>query len=285
MDGALDLKNLQAVLYRLITAPEGVDNGLATDKTLPPGGLDAIIVGDDRLSARERVEIYANAYFYRLLDVFKEDFPATLAVIGETNFHNLVTGYLIDHPPTEPEIQHAGRHLPDFIRTHPLNERWPFIADLAHLERAMIEVFHAPDAESLDADMMRMVAPEDWAAIRLRTHPSLRILELGWRADMVRWAVESGEPWKEPERSAVLILVWRCGSQVNYRELERGECAALALAQSGATFAAMCDAIVAEAGDEDEGGPALISGLLDRWLGDGVLVRGNSWPAPPDAAS
>jgi hypothetical protein len=285
MDSALDLKNLQAVLYRLITAPAGVDDGLATEKTLPPGGLDAIIVGDDRLSARERVEIYANAYFYRLLDAFKEDFPATLAVIGETDFHNLVTGYLIDHPPTEPEIQHAGRHLPDFIRTRPLSERWPFIADLAHLERAMIEVFHAPDAEPLDAAMMRMVAPEEWGAIRLRTHPSLRILDLGWRADMVRRVVESGEPWKEPERGAVVILVWRRGSQVHYRELERGESAALALAQSGATFAAMCDAIAAEAGDEDENGPALISRLLDRWLGDGVLVRGNSWPAPPDAAS
>lgn len=285
MDGALDLKSLQAILYRLITAPEGVEDGLATEKTLPPGGLDAIIVGDDRLSARERVEIYANAYFYRLLDVLKEDFPATVAVIDETAFHNLVTGYLIDHPPTEPGIQHASRHLPDFIRTHPLHERWPFITDLAHLERAMLEVFHGQDAESLDATAMRTVAPDDWPAIRLRTHPSLRILDLGWRADTVRRAVESGEPWKEPARGAVVLLVWRRGSQVHYRELERGERAALALAQSGATFAVMCDAIVAETGDEDEEAPALISRLLGRWLGDGVLARGDSWPAPPDAAS
>jgi hypothetical protein len=285
MDDALDLRSLQALLYRLMTAPEGVDDGLAAQKALPAGGLDAIIVGDDRLSSRERVEIYANAYFYRLLDVFKEDFPATLAVIGETNFHNLVTGYLIDHPPVEPEIQYAGRHLSDFIRTHPLRERWPFIADLAHLERAMIEVFHGPDAEPLDAGVMRTVAPDEWPAIQLRAHPSLRILELGWQIDTVRRAVDSGESWEEPAPGAAAILVWRRKSQVHYRELERAEHEAIALAQNGATFAAICDAIVGEADDEDEGGPKLISGLLERWLGEGVLVRGNSWAAPPDAAS
>ena len=35
-------------------------------------------------------------------DVFKEEFPATLALLGEVNFHNLITGYLVDYPPTEP---------------------------------------------------------------------------------------------------------------------------------------------------------------------------------------
>jgi hypothetical protein len=285
MDDALDLKSLQAFLYRLMTAPEGVDGGLAAEKVLPAGGLDAIIVGDDRLSSRERVEIYANAYFYRLFDVFKEDFPATLAVIGATNLHNLITGYLIDHPPIEPEIQYAGRHLPDFIRTHPLRQRWPFIADLAHLERAMIEVLQGPDAEPLDAGVMRTVAPAEWPAIQLRAHPCLRILELGWHIDTVRRAIENGASWEEPAHGATAILVWRRKSQVHYRALERGEHEAIALAQSGATFAAICDAIVGEVGDEDEGGPVLINGLLERWLGDGVLVRGNSWAAPPDAAS
>ena len=66
----------------------------------------------------ERLEIYANAYFYRILDCLKEDFPATLATLGADNFHNLVTGYLIEYPPTEPSISYAGRHLAEFLR-HP----------------------------------------------------------------------------------------------------------------------------------------------------------------------
>ena len=95
---------LQSLLYRLITAPSGVAEGLAAERDLRADGLDAIVLGDERLSAEARVDIYANMYFYRMRDALKEDFPATLAVLGDDNFHNLVTGYLLEYPPTEPSM-------------------------------------------------------------------------------------------------------------------------------------------------------------------------------------
>src|SRR5260370_33631770 len=105
------LKQLQNLLYRLITAASGVAEGLDSERGMPAGGLDAIVRGDDRLSAEDRVDIYANMYFYRLLDVLKEDFPATLRVLGDDNFHNLPTGYLLEYPPTEPSVLSFGRPL------------------------------------------------------------------------------------------------------------------------------------------------------------------------------
>src|SRR5258708_24241113 len=143
---AIPLKNLQSLLYRLITAVSGVAQGLAAERELGATGLDAIVLGDDRLSAEDRVDIYANMYFYRILDALKEDFPATLAVLGADDFHNLITGYLIEYPPTEPSISHCGRHLADYLHDHPMQERAPFIADLARLERATVEAFLRPDA-------------------------------------------------------------------------------------------------------------------------------------------
>ena len=98
----IDLRRLQEIIYRLIVAPTGVADGLAQETILPVGGLDRLVAGDDRMTPVERVEIYANGYFYRILDVLKEDYPAVLAVVGADNFHNLATGYLIDYPPTEP---------------------------------------------------------------------------------------------------------------------------------------------------------------------------------------
>src|SRR5580700_12173890 len=115
-----ELKELQCLLYRLITAPSGVAEGLAAEHDLGAGGLDAIVLGDDRLSAEARVDIYANMYFYRIRDALKEDFPATLAVLGDDNFHNLVTGYLIEYPPTEPSLYYCGQHLAAYLRDHPM---------------------------------------------------------------------------------------------------------------------------------------------------------------------
>ncbi|HEY2523937.1 MAG TPA: DNA-binding domain-containing protein [Candidatus Binataceae bacterium] len=276
-----DLKDLQALLYRLITAPEGVAAGLAAERAPWPrtfDDLERLIESDDRLSAGERLEIYANAYFYRILDCLKEDFPATLATLGADNFHNLVTGYLIEYPPTEPSISHAGRYLSEFLRNHPFTERWPFIADLARLERALIEVFHAPDAEPLGAPTIRSVAPEDWPGLEMRAHPALAIVNCEWRVDEFLRAVETpadgaaGSP-QAPARSPVSVLVWRRASQVHYRALEHPERAALELVRAGTNFAAVCEAIAAAAADCDSGEPvALINRLFARWLGDGVLI-------------
>src|SRR6202046_37111 len=130
------LEQLQSLLYRLITAVSGVAEGLAAEPDLGATGLDALVLGDDRLSAEARVDIYANMYFYRILDVLKEDFPATLAVLGDDNFHNLVTGYLLEYPPTEPSLYYCGQHLAAYLRDHPLREGAPFIAALAAVERA-----------------------------------------------------------------------------------------------------------------------------------------------------
>jgi hypothetical protein len=301
MTGAeIDLKHLQEILYRLIVAPSGVAEGLAQE-TMLPGDLAQLIASDDRMTPTERVEIYANGYFYRILDVLKEDFPATLAVVGGDNFHNLATGYLIDYPPTEPSIHQAGKSFPRFIAAHPLREHWQFLGDLALLERTTLESFHAADASALDVEAMRAIAPEDWPAIAMRLHPATRLVESASRVDMVLRAVENASSKSagaiedaktsmEPDREEVTIVVWRRNARVSYRALETVEREALHLAkvEVGATFAGICEAVATVAGsgegvasegdvttgtDDGEEIAATINRLFACWLQDGLLVR------------
>jgi hypothetical protein len=284
------LEALQALLYRLITAPEGVAAGLAAESASEPEMLEHLIESDDRLSATERLEIYANAYFYRILDCLKEDFPATLATLGPDDFHNLLTAYLIEYPPSEPSISYAGRHLAEFLRHHSMRamiERWPFIAELARLERTQIEVFHAAPAEALDAEAMRSISPDDWPALAMRTHPALAIVDCEWRVDELLREVEAagGEndrPLGAPAHAPVSVLVWRQNSRVHYRALERPERAALEVASAGASFAAICETVVAASGEDDEIGlitpVALINRLLAGWLAEGLLVLADRCP-------
>ena len=268
----MHLRKLQSLLYRLITAPSGVAEGVAAERELGSGGLGAIVLGDDRLSAEARVDIYANMYFYRLLDALKEDFPATLAVLGGDNFHNIVTGYLLEYPPTEPSLFYCGRHLAAWLRDHPIRDGAPFIADLAALERAVAEVFHGPDAVALEPDSLRAIAPADWPAMKLGIHPSAQILALDWRVSELLRAVEERRPWKPAQPGAVKVLVWRRKARVFHRDLERAEADALEAASRGVTFAEICDLVAANAGDQDP--VAAMNRLLARWLLDGLLTRG-----------
>jgi hypothetical protein len=94
----LNLPELQTLLYQLITTREGA-KWTGNERDPAPAGLEALVRGDQRLSAIERVNIYADAYFYRLLDCLYEEFPATFAVVGSDNFAALVRDYLLTCPP------------------------------------------------------------------------------------------------------------------------------------------------------------------------------------------
>lgn len=267
----IHLEQLEGLLYRLITAVSGVSEGLAVERNLPVGGLGAIVLGDDRLSAEARVDIYANMYFYRLLDVLKEDFPATFAVLGDDNFHNLVTGYLVEYPPTEPSVYYLGRHLADFLRGHPIKENAPYVADLAALERATVEVFQAANAGAgvLDANKMRAIPADRWPRLKLITHPAVQILSLEWHVTELLRAVEDKREWKPAEQGAVKVLVWRRDSRVFHRELESVEHLALEYARRGATFAEICELVAADANQQAP--VEEINRLLARWLGDEIF--------------
>jgi hypothetical protein len=277
------LAELQGLLYRLITAPTGVDEAVSHERALHVRGLEAVIAGNKRLSACGRLSIYANSYFYRLLDIFKEDFACTYTVLGEVNFHNLITGYLIKFPPSEPSVLYAGRHLPHYLETtsgraHAPAEHASFLADLARLERVCIEVFHSADAEALEQTSLRGLAPESWPALRIRLHPAVQIFDIEWRVDALVTAIKEGRDWEPPERASATMLVWRKQWRVHYRALEPGERAALKTAAGSADFASICASLAKELDGTADATEltTIINRRLMGWLGDGLLIREDS---------
>lgn len=265
------LKDLQNLFYRLITAPSGVAEGLAAEHALPRGGLGALVEGDERLSAEARLDVYADMYFYRLLEVLKEDYPATSAVLGEANFHNLITAYLVDHRPYEPSVQGAGKFLPDFLRRYRLCLELPFVADLAKLERAIAEVFCARDAGLLEASEMNTLQPKLWGEVKMRRIPASAVLRAHWRTAEVLRAVEEKRDWKPPRRERNWILVWRRNSRVSYRELGSNEAAALAMLARATEFAKVCE-VLAQGLPPDQAPPAIRDSFA-RWLAEGLITR------------
>jgi Putative DNA-binding domain len=278
-----ELAALQSLLYRLITAPASIEEAAAHERALQTRGLEAVIAGNERLSASDRLRIYANAYFYRLLDIFKEDFPCTYTVLGDVNFHNLITGYLIEYPPNEPSVLYAGHHLPHYLETISGPARVaaahvPFLADLARLERACIEVFHGADAEALEQKSLSGLPPESWPMLRIRLHPAAQIFDIEWRIDVLMAAIKEGRQWELPERSSARLLVWRKQQRVHYRALEPGERAALKTATGGADFSSICTSLASEL--ESAAGVTDLAGIINRmltgWLNDGILTRENA---------
>lgn len=276
---APSLDETQRLLQKLITAPEGVAAGLARLDPAERANPQAWVIGDGRLSAVERLDIYANMYFFRIRDTISEDFAAVGAVVGAANFHNLITDYLVAHPPSHFSLRYAGAHLCDFLSEHALSRRWPYLADLARLEWAIVDAFDAPDAAVLQTATLAAVPPEHWPELRFELTASLRLLDVEWAVHDILGRVQHGEAAGEPLRRQTRLRVWRQDFRVYHRPIGAAEHAALAAMAAGASFAEVCEQTVVSAG-EDEGAECA-SALLQGWLRDGLLSSFRFAPLRP----
>jgi len=269
---AANLGELQRLLRNLITAPEGVAARLEMER--PPGGIEALIRGDDRVGAAGRVEIYAGMYFNRLLEGLREDFPGLLKMLGESDFRDLTREYLRAHPPSRPSIFHLGCFMADFIRDDPAGGGRPqFASDLARLERTLIEVFHAADVSVIDEAAMRRVPVEQWPAMRVRLVPAVAMLDLRWRVGETLSRVEAGgfeESQLAPEEHANTIMVWRKDGRVFYREIDDAERAGIIQARDGGTLAEIFEAIAVQSNAGDP--VAELNRIIQRWIASEILT-------------
>jgi len=273
------LAETQRLLRRLITAPEGVRPALAEEGDPEGRRLVEVIRDDAPLSAVDRLEVYANAYFSRILEALEDDYPALHAALGDDRFHALISDYLIAHPPTRFSLRHAGEGLPSFVADHPaavtLRAGFRWAADLARLEWAVVDAFDAADAAHLTREDLALLPPQGWGELRLRLDPSVRIVRAGWPVNGIREAFDAERPLPAIAPEETAVCVWRRDERVFHRPMDRIEAACLGLVSEGATFGDLCGRIALEVGESET--PARALGLLTNWIGQGLL---SSVPLP-----
>ena len=282
-DGPLDLKRTQELFWTLITAPEGVRaaiDGLSGRGSIDEASINALFAGDEQLPAVERLDIYANMYFYRLLDCLAEDFPKVRAAIGPERFHNLVTDYVLRHPSEHPSLRFLGRRLPEFIRDHEVAAGFPFLADLARLEWARADVFDAPDAAPLSREALARLPQERAGESRFTLIPAFALLRFDhevvrfWRALDEAGAAPAAAPARGsislPARRRTAARVWRKDLVVYHASLDDEEVLCLELAQAGETLGRICQVLAAGRSPAQATGRA--GRMIQTWLEDGILA-------------
>jgi len=265
------LHDTQARFYDLVTARDDVAAIAARDAEAR-AAVEEMVVGDTRLSAVGRLDVYAAMYFVRIHDVLVEELPRTAAALGGEAFHGLVTAYLQACRPSHPSLREAGARLPAFLASaeHPCAAERPWLAELARLERARLEVFDGPDAAPASIAALRAVPPEQFGALRFRLIPSHRLLDNRF-AIAPTWRAE--DPNEAPPRAArETMIVWRRDSAVFHRVADADEALWLPrLADArGAPFADLCAAL----GEKlpDEAAAARAFELVARWAAEELIV-------------
>lgn len=180
---------VQRWMQAVIVHPDGVAAGIESvaaqsEVTVTADRVEEVIDRSHTQSSIERLEVYANAYRARLMEVLVGEYPALVHAIGEEVFVELANGYLEAHPPRSYTLAVLGKYFPDYLaKSRPARDDdqpdWAdFLIDLARLERIYSEVFDGPGIEQITAiseDDLRGLSVEAWLHSKLIPAPCLRL--------------------------------------------------------------------------------------------------------------
>ena len=200
--------------YAAVFAPALLDPDRATP---------AAVAGPNGKAARKRYNVYRNNVTVSLINALAAVFPATMRITGVDFFRAMARFHVRATPPTSPLLFEYGRDFPDFIERYEYAQSMPWLADVARIERAWLDAYHAADAEPLAPQVLASIPPERLAEAVLTPHPATRIVRSRFPAVTIFAANRSDGPVgrieaTEPEDA----LVTRPGLEVIVRRLPPG---------------------------------------------------------------
>lgn len=276
-----ELSTVQKWFQAVVTHPDGIDAGVASSDAeallpLSRAGLEQIITRSERVSARDRLAIYANAYYARLMECLGESFPVLKLTLSEEAFNAFSFAYLQHYPSRSYTLGHLGDRFPEFLEeTRPdqgdADDGWPeFLVDLARLELAIIRVFDGPGIEhahTMNTDDLAKIRPADWAHARLRTVPCLELLAVRFPLNdfytAARRTTEGFQPLPPPPADAY-VAISRRDFIVRRHDLSRPQYVMLRALQEGRALADAIEVAFAESAVSDE----TVASELHAWFGE-----------------
>ncbi|HEX2136206.1 MAG TPA: DNA-binding domain-containing protein [Microvirga sp.] len=192
---------------------------LDPELSLPPG-----LVGPDGEDSPKRFSVYRNNVVVGLIEALEAAFPAVRRIVGEEFFRAMARAYALREPPTSPILLDYGAGFPGFVASFEPAKSLPYLPDVARLERAWSEAYHAADAVALELDALAAIPRGRLAGIRLTVHPSLRIVRSRFPV-LTIWRMNVGDGVPGPvdlDSGGEDVLVVRPAAEVEVRSMPPG---------------------------------------------------------------
>ncbi len=175
---------------------------LDPDAALPEG-----LVGPDGAPAPRRFAVYRNNVTVGLIRALEAGFPVVRKLVGEAFFAAMAGEFVRAHPPKTRLMMVYGAEFPAFLQGFAPVASLGYLPDVARLEQAIRESYHAADATPVAAEALTGLAEDRLLAARLRLMPAVRLVRSVWPIHAI-WQVNSGGG-PEPVARAEDVLVLR----------------------------------------------------------------------------
>ena len=294
-----DLRQLQQWLQAVITHHGGIESGIESDDArhhidVTTDDIERVISPSENLTSIERLGVYGNAYYARLVECLRESFPALVHALGQDVFDEFAFSYLQRYPSESYTLNRLGdrfmQHLqetrPDADQ-HALGEvDWPdFLIDLATLEWNIEKIFDGPGYEGqslLDAEQLQAIPADRWPDVTLIPVPCLHIFAFRFPVNTYftqhhrlkqLHALEQpgGEKLTIPAPSAQFVALSRREYIVRRFELEQSEFELLRRIVAGQSIGKAIEAVVESSAGDVEDFAERLQQWFRKWTGAGFF--------------
>lgn len=281
------LVDLQALMARAVMRPLRSDEGMQRewiDGSATAEVAEQFIKPNDRLDSFQRLEIYNQQYWWRLLGNFAEDFRGLRAVLGDAQFDKLAVAYLEHCGSNSWTLRNLGSQLERFVRERPelAAPHTSLAIDMVRVEWARTIAFDEAEKLPLLPKEIRDIPPQ---SLRLGLQPYIVLLELRHPVDKLLGklkrqgeietgslsnAVSSGRPRRRgrlaarPQAKPIYIAVHRLNLSVYYKRLEAEAYRLLCALRAGVPLEHAC----VVACNATIGSPEVIACKIQSWFAE-----------------
>lgn len=235
---------------------------------LAMGALPAGITAHSADEVSRRFGVYRNNVAVGLTDALAQRFPVIGRLVGAEFFGAMAQVYLAAHPPKSPVLLEWGQTFPDFLLTFLPVAAYPYMADVARIEVARGQAYHAADADAIAPERIAAAA-HDPGRITLTLHPSVQVLHLS-HPGVTIWTANQPDAGAKPLTlvgSEIALVLRDRNLQVPVVAIDPGDAALIqAIQKSETLMAAAQNGAFAQPGHDPQ--PILV-----RLMQAGVFVN------------
>jgi len=162
-----------------------------------------------------RLEIYRNNVFSNYRNALCDSYPVILRLLGAPLFQHAADTYIRSHPSVSGDLAEYGGDFADFLAGFEACAELLYLPDVARLEWAWDQAFHAADQPPPEPPLhsrLQAMPPEQYPALCFKLHPSCRLLASAYpilKIWQVNQADYSGDQAVDLGEGGVRLLVSR----------------------------------------------------------------------------
>lgn len=278
------LKKTQQWFGSVISVP--LYNGSEINPIAPDGQPIAIeantyIAPSPTLKPYERIQIYNQQYWWRLLSNLQDTFPVLTRLFGYDDFnHSLAIPFLTKLPPNHWSLTYLGYRIPQWIASDYKADDKILVYHAAEIDLVYQEAFlkpHLPPLAATDGDL-------DSATLYLQPHAHLLHLPfdlLAFRRELLKHPPEFwyDNPLPQLKHEETHALIFRTLSGIiAWKTMDAAEYVLLEQFKGGITIDALCEWLERQAEEVRLPAEAHLQEWFQEWTVQGILTKEQSSP-------